>query len=215
MNDYKSNTDKERLSMEQKELKHKEIKPVIKGETKLHKKSFLNKMVRAFVSEDIENIPSVIFYDVVVPAVKKTAYEIITDSSYRILNDDSGTLRRSLSQTRYGGYFRSDTERPRSVSKNSRNDVNFRDYKGGTQQYDSVAFGNRPDAEMVLEAMLEAISIYDSVSIADYYELADIPNDNYTLNNYGWTDLSSAKIIQVKNGYMIKLPKAIQLRQGR
>lgn len=213
MDEFRSNSDKEKLAHENSD-KRKEIKAVVKEETQLQKKSWLSKFVHTFISNDIDSVSEAIVNDVVVPAVKKTAYEIINNGTYMLLNDDSGSLRKAISRTMYGGYYDSDIDRGRPLS-NSRKDTNLRNYRSGSQPYDSVSFSNRPDAETVLEAMLDIISAYDSVSVAEYYELARIPNENYTFNNWGWTDLSSAKIIQVRNRYVIKLPKAIQLRQGR
>ena len=34
---------------------------------------------------------------------------------------------------------------------------------------------------------------------------------NYTDNKYGWTDIRNASVIRVRDGYMIKLPKALPL----
>lgn len=214
MDEFKSNSDMDRKTQAKSHNKEREIKAVVKEETKLHKKSFLSRLVSTFITDDINSVSEAIVNEVVVPAVKRTAYDIINNGSYMLLNDDAGSFRKSITRTMYGNFFDSDSDRNRVRSSN-RKDISFKNYKNGSQPYDSVTFSNRPDAETVLEAMLDIISAYESVSIAEYYELARIPNDNYTLTNYGWTDLSTARIIQVRDGYTIKLPKAIQLRRGK
>ena len=65
-------------------------------------------------------------------------------------------------------------------------------------------------AEDVLERMDELIATYQVVSVADFYDLVGV-SGNYTDNKYGWTDIRNASVIRVRDGYMIKLPKALPL----
>lgn len=48
---------------------------------------------------------------------------------------------------------------------------------------------------------------YGVVSVADMYDLCGM-TCNYTDNKYGWKSLARADISRVRDGYMIKLPKA-------
>ena len=59
--------------------------------------------------------------------------------------------------------------------------------------------------------MDEIIDMYGRVSVADLYDLVGITG-NYTDNNYGWTNLASAEPIRVRDGYVIKLPKAMPIK---
>ena len=69
---------------------------------------------------------------------------------------------------------------------------------------------SRGEAEDVLERMDELIATYQVVSVADFYDLVGV-SGNYTDNKYGWTDIRNASVIRVRDGYMIKLPKALPL----
>ena len=72
--------------------------------------------------------------------------------------------------------------------------------------FDDVIFDNRGEAEDVLRMMDELIETYGNASIADFYDLVGITG-NYTDNKYGWTNISTAKVVRVSNGgYMIKFP---------
>ena len=51
--------------------------------------------------------------------------------------------------------------------------------------YDDILFDTRGDAEAVLDAMNDIISQYGTVSVSDFYDLARVPNDNFTMNRYG------------------------------
>lgn len=48
------------------------------------------------------------------------------------------------------------------------------------------------------------------MSVADLYDLVGI-NGNYTDNKYGWFNIRTASVVRVRDGYMIKLPKAVPL----
>ena len=55
--------------------------------------------------------------------------------------------------------------------------------------------------------MNELIDTYDVVSVADLYDLVG-KSCNYTDNKYGWTNIRNAEPIRVRDGYLLKMPKA-------
>ena len=71
-------------------------------------------------------------------------------------------------------------------------------------------FETRRDAEEILNYIGDLIDEYGFVTVADLYDLAGV-SGNYTNNKYGWTDISNAEIVRLKDGYMIKLPKIRKL----
>ena len=78
-------------------------------------------------------------------------------------------------------------------------------------EYDELLFETRGDAESVLDAMNEIIAQYEVVSVADLYDLANVSNDNYAANKYGWTDIAGCRAVRVRDGYILKLPKPMPL----
>ena len=58
--------------------------------------------------------------------------------------------------------------------------------------------------------MHELMHHYKVVSVADFYDLCGITG-NYTDNKYGWEDIRSATISHTRDGYIIKLPRAVPL----
>ena len=58
--------------------------------------------------------------------------------------------------------------------------------------------------------MDELIDQYGMVSVGDLYDLVGVTGQ-YTDNNYGWTDLRTASVVRTRDGYMIKLPRALAL----
>lgn len=72
---------------------------------------------------------------------------------------------------------------------------------------DDIVFDTRRDAETILDAMANIKNAYDVVTVADLYELSGL-SSNYNDNRYGWTDISGVTVFRVRDGYMLKLPKA-------
>lgn len=171
----------------------KEIKPVAKAKTK--KK---NTLVDTFISEDAQNIKNYILMDVLVPAIKKAVSDIVTDGiSMLLYGNTSNGNRRSSGSCSYVSYNRcSDRDR-----KDDRNTNRSR------YSYDDVILDTRGEAEEVLMRMDEILDTYGVVSVADLYDLVGI-SGSHTDNKYGWTNLRNAEPIRVRDGYLLKLPKA-------
>ena len=70
-----------------------------------------------------------------------------------------------------------------------------------------------PGAEDVRDSMADVIDASGSVSIQDMITLAGKSTTNYTLADWGWTDMSRAMVRRNSNGsYYIDLPKPIWIR---
>lgn len=197
MGEYKSNSHKSKKRQNE-PIPEKKVEKVISGSAKSKKKSGLQKITNVFVPEDVDDVKSYIFEDIVVPAVK----DIILDAVKAVLgvNGSSRGKGSTASKVSYRKYY-DDRER--------------RNYAGSTRtrtgyEYDDIIIENRGEAEDVLSRMDELISTYGLVSVADFYDLVGI-SGNYTDNKYGWTDIRSASVVRVRDGYMIKLPKALPL----
>lgn len=54
----------------------------------------------------------------------------------------------------------------------------------------------------------KVIAQYRFVSIFDLYELAGL-DAPYTYDKYGWSDISTARVLSVREGYLIKLPRPV------
>ena len=173
----------------------------VSGEAKTRKKSEVKKFANIFVPEDVENVKSYILIDVIVPGIKNA----IADAVSIMLFGEAGRLggrNNKGSRASYQRYYddrrddRRDYGRPRAVS-------GF--------DYDDIVIDTRGDADLVLDQMESAINQYSLVSVADLYDLAGITCRSYTANKYGWTDLRGAKVVRVRDGYILELPRTVQI----
>lgn len=76
-----------------------------------------------------------------------------------------------------------------------------------------IAFDNKKEAEDVLNAMRAVLSMYDNVTVADYYTLTLEDDYKYdkTDSLYGWTNLDEARVESAGSNYFIVLPKVVRL----
>lgn len=199
MEEYRPNSHKSKEEQATNLPQKKEVGKVITGSVKHKKKGEIQKFADVFIAEDVANVKSYILMDVIVPAIKKAISDVVTNGIDMILYGESGRRKNNSTTTKvsYGRYYNSQ-EPTRQFQPQSRSSFD----------YDDIIFENRGDAEAVLDAMNEIISTYGVVSVGDLYDLAAVSTDNFTVNKYGWTDISGCKAMRVKDGYILKLPKA-------
>lgn len=177
------------------------VQKIINGTAKKAKKSDLKKITDVIVSEDARNVKSYILFDILIPSVKKVISEIVTNGIDMILYGETGVTKRNsinnVSRVSYGKFYE---ERDRGYTRPR---VGY--------NYDDIILSSRGEAEAVLDSMDEILSKYGTVSVADLYDMVGI-ECNYTDNNYGWTDITTAKVIPVREGFIIKLPRPYPLK---
>lgn len=200
MEEFKSNSHKSKE--ENKEQPEKKVEKVISGKARTKEKSGLAKAADVFISEDVTNVKSYILMDVLIPAIKKGLYDIVTNGLDMILYGETGhsEKRSTASKVSYRSYY---------DQKNRRDDRPANHSRSGRSNSD-VIFESRGEAEAVLARMDELVDTYGLVSVADLYDLSGVTSE-YTDNKYGWTDVRNASIARVRDGYVIKMPRAMPL----
>jgi len=201
-NEYKSNSNKSKAISETSLSTDHKVEKVVTGKVITKKKSGFQKFTDEFISEDAKNIKSYVFGEVLIPAIKKAISDIVTDGIDMILYGGSGrnsSRRSTADKVSYRNYYDRRDNRP----------VDRYSY-ATSYSYDDIILGSRGEAEDVLSRMDELMETYGLVRVADLYDLVGI-SGSYTDNKYGWTNIRSAQIVHVRDGYMIKMPRAIPI----
>jgi hypothetical protein len=194
-NEYKSNSNK---SKQEQTNQHK-VEKIVTGTVITKKKTGLRKFTEEFISDDAKNIKSYVIKDVIIPALKKVISDIVRDGIDMILYGgvgDSGR-RSNVDRISYRNYY----DNRSSVRRDDRTYSSVYDY-------DDIILATMGEARDVLSRMDELIDTYGMVSVADLYDLVGI-SGNYTDNKYGWTNLKTARITRVRDGYRIEMPRAM------
>lgn len=204
MNEF---TPKTRDFQEEKTLKpeeRKKVEKVVNGTAKVKKKTEIRKFADVFISEDAANVKSYILMDVLVPAVKKAISDIVTNGIDMILYGGTGRSKRSSNSDKisYSRFYDRGSESSRRPSNDNRTKSGY--------SHDDIILETRAEAEEVLTRMDELVATYGMVSVADLYDLVGITCE-YTDNKYGWTNIRNAEPVRVRDGYMLKLPKALPI----
>lgn len=178
----------------------KRVNKVVQGKVKT-KKNEVRRFKDIFISEDAANVKSYILMDVLVPAVKKAISDIVTNGIDMVLYGGKGSPNRKSisSKVSYSDYYANrnggDRFRPSQAQV------------GPRYNYEDIILEYRGEAEEVLDRLNECIEIYKVARVADLYDLVG-KTGTYTDNNYGWTNLSAAKVVRVNDGYWLDMPKA-------
>ena len=205
MDYYQNNSHKHKAELkqahEEAKTEKKKVEKAIQGTAKVKKGNELRKLTDIFISEDIANVKSYIVLDVLIPTIKKAISDIIKNGIDMILYGSSGLIRSTFTADRisYSKYYDPNN---RYISRESKVRSGFR--------CDDVIFDNRGEAETVLFRMNELIDNYGMATVADFYDLAGLTGE-YTSNNYGWTNIRSAEVVRARDGYIIKMPKAMPI----
>lgn len=201
---YTPNSHKYKEEQKVAAAEEKRVTKVVKSPAKT-KTNEVRKLADIFISEDISNVKNYIFMDVIVPAVKKAIYDVVTNGIDMFLYGGSskGKTGSNGSKVSYRNYYeRKDTNSGYRGSENVKNTESF--------NYEDIVFVNRGEAEAAKQQMQDVIERYGVVTVADLYDMADMTAP-YTSQKYGWMNVSSAEAIRVRDGYMLKLPRAVPI----
>ena len=182
----------------------KRIRKVVKSPAKT-KKNEARKLADIFISEDVSSVKNYIFMDVLVPAIKKAIYDIVTNGIDMFLYGGTGRSKNSSSGNKvsYRNYY--DQKNSGGVVRShepNRVQTGF--------EYEDVVFPSRGDAENAKQQMQDIVARYGLVTVNDLYEMAML-SAPYTSQKYGWVDVSNVSVERVRDGYVLKLPRAVPI----
>ena len=180
------------------------LEKVVNGTVKTKKKSDISKLRDNFIAEDAATIKSYLLTDVLLPALKNTIEDVVTNGIRMLLRGDTAARKtgNGASKIAYDRmYDRRDDGRRPSMNYRSRSVYDF----------DDIILETRGEAEAVIDRLCEAIDAYGQASIGDLNDLVG-RTGNYTDNDYGWFNLRSAEAIRTRDGYILKLPRVVPLK---
>ena len=202
---YTPNSHKYKEQQKEVAAPEKRVQKVVKNPVKI-KQNEARKLADIFISEDITNVKNYIFMDVIVPAVKKAIYDVVTNGIDMFLYGGTGKGKSGSSngKVNYRTYY--DQKNNGSVSyRNSESSSSRNGF-----EYDDILFTTRVEAEAAKQQMMDIIGRYGMVTVGDLYEMVN-ENAPYTAQKYGWMDVSGAETVRVRDGYKLKLPRAVPI----
>lgn len=178
---YPSNSDKSK--------ERKEITPVTKARVK--RESTAKKVVGEIIREDAKSVGETVLWDVIIPTVKNLISDTVTRGIESMLyGGDTRPSRSRSGYSDYSGYSRPKDRRPSRSARHAEPDRN------------EIIFDTRSDANDVIDRMSDLIDQYGQVSLADLNALIGA-SSNFIDDNWGWTDMGSFNVRQVRDGFML------------
>lgn len=203
--DYKPNSNKYKEEQKQLPAEKKKLESVVSSPVQVKKKSELGKLSGIFISKDVHSIMDYIWMDVIVPAIKNAVEDTVTNGIRMLLRGETAARKSSSSggsKVSYQKYYDDRRGGDRFANETTR--------VKRTYEYDSIIFNSRGDAEAALDRLLESCERYGMVTVGDLYDVAQVTGSN-TDYKYGWTSLRNAKVVHVREGYIIELPMAMPI----
>lgn len=202
--DYPNNSD-HRVERRKDEDRKQLPAPDMRGGVRA-RKSGLRKIKDEFISEDAPSVGSYILYDVMIPALRDLLLDILHGSIDVAFGSGGGSgYRRSPSRGRndrsYISYDRMYDGRRSSNDRRAERRLHDR-------IDDDFEFDYKEDADDVLDWLCDIIDDEGKVSVATLYDICKmtVPHD-FVKEDWGWTNLSAAKVKPWRGKYYIEFPR--------
>lgn len=207
------NTFKDRESAAPPKPSREPVEKMIQGDVIIKKPNFFKRFGRSMVADDVGNVGDFVVSDVLVPAMRNLLYDVIVKGAGRTIFGAGQVYRNagrgvpsaagpvSSLKTSYHRISEGGEPTTRAVSPASAARHDFRE----------IVLPDRIEAIQVLEYMQARLEMYRSVTVGDFYDALGVTG-GFVDRNFGWTDLSSAEIVQTREGFIFDLPRAQNLR---
>lgn len=162
---------------------------------------------RFLLEQDLKDIKEGVVNDIIRPKVREMLYGFVENCI--------NTVESSIQMMIFGDVRRNPNAKPgdrvsynqyssaRRISQTTTPSMNT------AFNCDDLSYETKGDAEVVLESMIAHLAEYPFVTVAQLYEFSGLSSQNYTNNNYGWTDLDGVTVKRSFDGdYIIDLPRA-------
>lgn len=177
----------------------RKVEQVTSEPAQLRKKSLGKKFKETFIGGDAKEAGKYAVLQVLVPAAKDALADALTQGFEKVIFGESrGGPRRRSPTGGNGGYVAynrmSQGGNPRSMSSRAR----------ATHDFGEIILPTRQDCEDVLDRLFDIAGKYESVTVADLYDLVGIRSTSVD-KTWGWTDLRGTQIAKVRSGYMLDI----------
>jgi hypothetical protein len=203
--DYQGNSKKEKEA--NKEAPKKDLEKVVSGEVIQKPKSITSKFKAIFLGGDFSTARQYVISEVLLPALRNLVVESVSKGTDRLIYGESVHRRRSptgyTSRVQYNNpiYRQGGGPLPGSPPRNTPTER----WMSGTRPLEDMILSTKADADVLVERLIDVVDMYEVVSVADLYELVGLPSSHVD-NKWGWTNLSSIEVRQVREGYRITFP---------
>ena len=194
----------------------KRLKQRVTAKPVKKKRGLVDRIVTGMVGPDgVQGVGRYLTHDVILPAVKEIIVNSVTSGINMMIYGPDGQAPRSgysYQRNPYNNSYRPRTnynQRSTPASGQTNLGPNPQPQRArrvnGFRSEDFI-INDRNEAMDVLNDLRDQCNEYGAVSLADFYDLLGLET-SYADNNYGWVDLTNSKVMVVRGGYALKLPR--------
>lgn len=183
--------------------KEKKIEKVVSNEAKLRKKPVGSQLKEMFSAQEFKSAAHYILTDVIIPAAKNVIVDATNKGIQRIIyGGDPPSRSVGYVDPRAGmtAYNKVGARHP--AMRPPRRASTRREHDGS-----EIVLATRAEAETVVGRLQDIVDMYETVSVADLYELVGLKS-TYVDQRWGWSGLHDVSVRQVREGFLIDLPPA-------
>lgn len=180
------------------------LEKVTTGKVVERKQPLGRRIMATFAGDDAHSVGQFVLFDVIMPAVKSTITDVVSQGIERMLYGDARPRSSRPIGTAYGAARQTSYNRPvaRAAEPTRRE---FSQQARATHNFREIILETRGEAEMVLDTLRSAIDKYDMVQVSDLYAAVGI-SGSWQDDKWGWFDLRDSGVRQVRGGYLLELP---------
>lgn len=207
--EFPSNSNERKKPAKATEPEKKKLEPIVTDKVLKRKQPLGRRIKDIFARGEFRQAIHFVTMDVLVPSMRDLVVDATSKGIERLVYGDTSPRRKrgygaglttrvaydqpSRYSSRRSGPVMLPDQPPRGISL------------ARGRQHDEIILASKQDAQMALERLADLIDQYDVATVADLNELLGLPA-TYTDNNWGWTHLLGADVVQIREGYLLQLP---------
>lgn len=186
------------------------IEKVIEGRVVTRKPPRWKRLARSIIADDAQNIGDFLLVDVIAPALRNLIADTIKGGTDRVIYGQARARRAGMDERR--GSLRTRYDQMSAVGERDREPRRMMSRESKARHdFDEVVLADRAEAVEVVELMIARVVKYGSASVADLYDYVGVTG-SFADQRWGWTDLTTADVRQVRTGWLLDLPQPEPLR---
>ena len=193
-------------SHRERDKRNAEIRSVDENDISISEEKGFKRFFTNFIRHDARAIRNHILYSLLIPRIEDFIIDSVNDGLNMFFDRGTGertrsSRRRKKKKDEYGrtayetfyDYEDDDEDYPRRSRKNS------------LTKYQNVAFNSKGRLMQVIDDMKDYLELRNAIPVGELYQSLHIPTDNPQVWSYGWTDLSSVKIMRYDDKYYLDI----------
>lgn len=190
------------------------LESVVKKGTVIQKKpNIFKRTARSMVADDVQNVGDFVVTDILVPALRNLLYDVIVGGAGRTIFGNAAARRPGVNPGLFGtaqnlktAYHAASSPAAAPVQPGMSKQAQAR------FDFSEISLTDHSEALYIIELLKSRVASYGTATVADLYDLLG-HTGAFTDQNWGWNDLSMAKVQQNRAGFVLDLPHPLPLKR--